>query len=231
VSKFTDLLGTLGSSFRIGLAGVRLKNLAGNLALRNSGDTADAALTASSVNVSGDAIVLNSDAAGTGTDYSATVQRNAAATAAITVMLPPSKGTDGQVLRQKAGTAAGVIELEFATAGTTSQCVTSDETDLAFGSASPVAMFTLPANAVVDRILCHVDTAFDGAAPSASIGVSGQTSKYMSATDMDLKTVGQYEVHPGLVASGSSEDLIITFNPDSSTAGAGRFEVFYAIPV
>ena len=40
--RFTDLAGTLGSFFRLRSTGVRLKNNGGNLAVRNSGDTADA---------------------------------------------------------------------------------------------------------------------------------------------------------------------------------------------
>ena len=48
--RLTDLAGTLGGFFRLGLSGVRLKNNAGNLAVRNSGDRvvpgADAEITA-----------------------------------------------------------------------------------------------------------------------------------------------------------------------------------------
>jgi len=55
-----------------------------------------------------------------------------------------------------------------------------------------------------------------------SIGVSGTASKYMATSDVDLKTVGTYQVHPGLVAQGA-EALIATLNPDTSAAGAARF--------
>jgi hypothetical protein len=230
MSLFSDLFGTLNSYFKIGLAGVRLKNSSGNLLVRNNGDSADAEITASKANISGDSIVVNSDAAGSGNDWLLTLQRNAAQTAALTVVTPPAKGTDGHVLRQKSGTAGGVLELELVAAGSTTQCDTVDTTSLAFGDSSPVAMFSMPADAVVDFVDLIVDTAFNGTAPTASIGVSGTTSKYMASTQNDLKTAGVYRVHPGLPANGSSESLIVTYAADSSSAGAARVLVHYSVP-
>lgn len=231
MAKFSDLLGTLGSYFKLGISGVRLKNSSGNLLVRNSGDSGDAEITASKLNVSGDDIVINSDAAGSSNDWTATLRRNAAQTAALAVVLPPAKGTDGHVLRQKSGTAGGVLELELVAAGSTEACETVDTTSLAHGSSSPVSMFTLPATAVVTKIQLIIDTAFNGT-PSASIGIAGTTSKYMASTQIDLTaTAGTiFEVHPGLAAAGSTEDLIITYSAGGASAGAARALVFYSIP-
>ena len=97
--RFTDLAGTLGGFFRLGLSGVRLKNNAGNLAVRNSGDTADAEITAAKANISGDGLQLNADAANTGADWPYTVQRPATGMAAAqSITLPANAGTAGQVL-------------------------------------------------------------------------------------------------------------------------------------
>ena len=63
------LLGTVSSSFKVGLSGVLLKNASGNLLVRNNADSADASVTASLVNVSGDSLVINSDAASSGADW------------------------------------------------------------------------------------------------------------------------------------------------------------------
>lgn len=225
-----NLFGTVNSYFKLGLSGVRLKNSGGNLLVRNTGDSADAEVTASKANISGDDLVLNSDAAGSGNDWAHTLRRNTSATAALVLVTPPAKGTDGHVLRQKAGTSSGVLELELAAAGTTDQCCTVDTTSLAFGSSSPVTMFTLPANAVVEKVQIVVDTAFDGTAPTVSIGVSGTTSKYMPATAVDLKTTGEYEYHPGLTADGGTNAIIATYSADSSSAGAARILVHYSVP-
>ena len=115
-------------------------------------------------------------------------------------------------------------------AGNTAVCEKVDTTTVAFGATSPVAAFTRPANSVVTMVEVDVDTAFDGTAPSLSVGIAGSTAKYMPATALDLKTADIFEYTPGLPAEAASEDIIITFNGDSSTQGSARVQVYYAIP-
>ena len=224
---FTDLLGTTRAYFKIGgTTGVRLKNNSGNLEVRNTGDSADAAVTASKVNVSGDVIDINSDAAGSGADWKYTVQRPASGmTAAVTLTLPPDDGTSGQVL-QTDGNGA----LTWVSAGSTGLALKMDTTSLAFGSSSPVSMMTTGAADIIDHIDVIIDTPFDGT-PSASVGISGTASKYMAATDLDLTaTAGTvFTVHPGIDAAGA-ESLIITYAAGGASAGAARFIVFYGTP-
>jgi hypothetical protein len=224
---FTDLLGTTRAYFKIGgTTGVRLKNNSGNLEVRNTGDSADAAVTASKVNVSGDVIDINSDAAGSGADWKYTVQRPASGmTAAVTLTLPPDDGTSGQVLQTDGN---GV--LTWVSAGATGLALKMDTTSLAFGSTSPVAMFTTGAADIIDHIDVIIDTAFNGT-PSASVGITGTTSKYMAATDLDLTAAAGtvFTVHPGLGAAGA-ESLIITYSAGGASAGAARFIVFYGTP-
>ena len=64
---WTNLVGTIFSSFRLGFTGVRIKDVSGVLQIRNSGDTADANLKAAAIQlVTGAAVdkVLTSDASG-----------------------------------------------------------------------------------------------------------------------------------------------------------------------
>lgn len=224
---FSDLFGTTKAFFKIGgTAGVRLKDSAGNLLVRNTGDTADSAVTASKINVSGDVVDINSDAAGTGADWKYTIQRPAAGMAASVVLtLPVDDGTAGQVLKTDG---AGV--LAWVAAGDTALADKLDTTSLAFGTASPAAMFSTGAADIVDYIDVVIDTAFDGT-PSASVGITGATSKYLSTTDIDLKAAAGtvFTVHPGLGAQGA-EALIITYSAGAATVGAARFLVHYASP-
>lgn len=224
---FSDLFGTTKAFFKIGgTTGVRLKNSAGDLLVRNTGDSADAAITASKVNVSGDVIDINSDAAGAVADWKYTIQRPAAGmTAAVTLTLPIDDGTAGQVLKTDG---AGV--LAWVSAGDTALADKLDTTSLAFGSVSPVAMFSTGAADIVDYIDVIIDTAFDGT-PTASVGITGATSKYLSTTDIDLKAAAGtvFTVHPGLAAQGA-EALIITYSAGAATVGAARFIVHYAAP-
>lgn len=224
---FSDLWGTTKAYFKIGgTTGVRLKNNAGDLLVRNTGDTADSAVTTSKVNISGDAIDINSDAAGSAADWKYTIQRPATGMAAAVVLtLPVDDGTAGQVLKTDG---AGV--LAWVSAGDTSFADKLDTTSLAFNTASPVTMFSTGAADIVDYIDVIIDTAFDGT-PTASVGISTATSKYLGTIDIDLKAAAGtvFRVHPGLAAQGA-EALIITYAAGAATVGAARFVVHYATP-
>jgi hypothetical protein len=229
-NKWIDAIGTTLSSYVIGLgtAGLRLKNVAGGLVARNKADTADMPITASLLNASGEAVRLNSDAAGTGSDRTYDIVRPTVQAANLSLLLP-DKGTDNFVLRQKAGTAAGVLELELAAPSATSYI--PDTTALVFGSTSPVTMFTLPANAQIIAIDATIDTAFNGT-PSASIGITGTLSKYLASNQIDLtESAGStFNVTPGVTPSGTAENLIITYSAGGATAGSARFLVTYTVP-
>lgn len=224
---FSDLLGTLRATFKIGgTSGVNLKNSSGNLLVRNAADSADAQLTASKVNVSGDALEINSDAAGAGADWKYTLQRPASGmAAAVTLTLPPDDGSPGQVLQTD-----GSGNLTFVSAGSTASSEKIDTTALAFGASSPVAMFSTGAGDIISMIEVIIDTPFNGT-PSLSVGITGTTSKYLSATDVDLTAAAGtvFRVHPGLDAAGV-EALIATYAAGGASAGAARINVHYATP-
>ena len=225
MSLFSDLKGTTLAYFKLGIAGVRLVDNAGNLKIRNTGDTVDAELTASKLNISGNSLVINSDAASTGADFKYTIKRPVAGMAAdIALVLPVNNGTPGQVFSTDGN---GV--LSWSSAASTSLCDKVVVTNLAFGATSPVAMFSTGVADVINKIEVIVDTAFNGTDPTLSIGVTSMTSKYLGSTDVDLKTTGIYEVHPGLVAGGI-EALIASYASASSTTGAARIQVYYASP-
>lgn len=223
---FFGLFGTLKSYFLIGIGGVRLKNSGGHLLVRNTGDSADAEATMSKLNVSGNVIDINSDALGSGADWKYTVQRPSSGMgAAVTLTLPIDDGTPNQVLQTDG---SGV--LSWASAASTSSSDKIDTTSLAFGTTSPLAMFSTGAGDVIDEVEVVIDTAFDGT-PSLSIGVSGTTSKYMASTEVDLTAAAgtSFHVHPGLAAQGA-EALIATYSAGGAAAGAARILVHYATP-
>lgn len=224
---FSDLFGTTKAFFKIGgTTGVRLKNSAGNLSVRNTGDTADSELTTAKLNNSGDALVINSDAAGAAADWKLTLQRPAAGmTADVILTLPIDDGTPGQVLSTDG---AGI--LSFVSAGSTAAADKLDTTALAFGTVSPITMFSTGAGDIVDHIEVNVDTAFNGT-PSLSVGIAGTTSKYVGTTDVDLTAAAttRFSVTPGLPAQGI-EALIATYVANGATAGAARILVHYATP-
>lgn len=225
--RFSDLKGIFGNTFRIGLAGLLVKVTGGAIRIRNAADSADAPLTASELRASGDTIQLNEDAAGSGADWKYNLKRPAVGQEAdLNFVFPPNHGTAAYALFTDGngntywGAAAAATNLEA-----------TDTTDLAFGDASPKAMFQLPANAVVKKVEVIVDVAFNGA-PQLTVGITGTPAKYMAATQNALTEVAGtvFEVVPGLEAAVAAEDLILTYTPGGATAGEARVLVSYVIP-
>lgn len=230
---FADLLGTLRTRFQLGLGGVNIKSEEGGdaLAVRNPADSAYAAIRAALVEVFGDDIVINAGATEAGDDWSLTIRRpSTGMTHNLQVVWPSADPSPGQALTV-ASLAGDVLTLQYSTvAGGTDKLVV-DTTTIAFGTGSPATMFTLPANAVVTKVQVIVDEEFDGT-PSGSIGISGQTSKYMGSTQMDLTAAAGtvFEVNPGLEAEAGTEALIFTYSAGGATEGSARALVYYVIP-
>jgi hypothetical protein len=224
--QFIDLIGTSNASIQVEKAGVKLKNSSGNLLVRNAADNADAELTTSKLNNSGNSIVLNSDAAESGADWKATINRAASGMSAnLNLTLPANQPSTGQVISYDSAGNGTFISLP-----SSASSLKLETTSLAFGSTSPVSMFSTGSTDVIDEVDVIIDTAFDGT-PSLSIGISGSTSKYMGATQVDLTAAGTttFKVCPGLTAQGV-EALIATYSAGGSTVGAARIIVKYATP-
>jgi len=224
-----DLAGTLLSRFKVGkgTAGLYWKVVSGGWFARNAADSADAPVTASRLSASGDSIDLNSDATEAGADWMLTLSRPPTGmTADLELKLPPEDGSPGDYL----GTDGAGNLAFYAIPGGATNILGIDETDIVHGDSSPVAMFTKPAGALIPLITVHVDTAFNGTNPTLSIGPSGTPSKYVGTTDVDLKTVGQYEINPGVPLDAGSEAILATYSSDGSSAGALRIITQYGVP-
>lgn len=236
MGRMSDLLGTLIDSFQIGKGGPRIKRNGNNIDLRNAADNAYidlivAALQAANINVTGNDITLNSDAAGSGADRTMTLSRPSTGMANnLTIVLPAGNPSPGQALTV-ASFAGNVVTLEYSTVAGGSDKAVWDTTPLAFGDTSPKAMFNLPANAVVLAVKVIIDTSFNGT-PTLSIGISGTTSKYMGTGHIDLTAAAGtvFEVDPALASVGSVEALIASYAAGGASAGAARILVGYVIP-
>lgn len=223
--RFLDLRGILGTILQLGKGGLQLKSTGGKIRARNAADSADAPLVGSSIEASGDSLTLNEDAAGAGADWKLTISRpGAGMTQDLTFTLPPNYGTAGFTLQTD-----GAGNLSWVSSAAAANLEATDTTDLAFDSIGTLAMFQLPANAVVRLVAVVVDEAFDGA-PSLSIGVTGELSRYLGSTQVDLGQVAVFEVDPALPAEATAQDLIATFAAGGATEGAARMLVSYVIP-
>lgn len=232
MAVWKNLRGTLGSLFGLGLTGPQLKDESGELAVRDAADADYEALRTLLVKVFGDDIELNAGAAGSGADRKMTIRRPSSGMANdITVVLPAGNPTPGQVLSvQSFG--SNIVVLEYTTvAGGPTNILGTDSTTLANGDTSPVAMFTKPANAIVAKVRVIPDTPFNGT-PQLSIGIAGQTSKYMASNQNDLTAAAGtvFEVDLGLPPTGGTEDLIATYSAGGASAGSARILVDYVVP-
>jgi hypothetical protein len=231
MSTFKNIAGIVGTLFKIGIGGPQLKNNSGVIEARNVGDTAYATIAALLFKTYGDDFELNSGATSTGASWKYTLRRpSTGMTHDLTVVYPNTDPAVGQALTV-ASFAANVITLTWTTVAAGNDKAVVDTTSIAFGTTSPLAMFNLPAAAVIRAVKVIIDTAFNGA-PTLSIGIAGTTSKYVSSTQVDLTQAAAtvFEIDPGLPSAGGIEALIATYAAGGATAGAGRIEVEYAIP-
>lgn len=207
----SDLVGTIQSTFRIGTA--RLKVVSSVLTARNAADDADYPIAANAVDhLASDGKKVRLEAVtGMGAD--------------LTLKLPVADGSTGQALVTNASG-----QLSFATIDSASNSMKEQEEVIAFGTSSPITVFTPPALARIGKIKVEVETAFNGTSPSLSVGVAGDTARYMGATDNDLKTTGIYELDAAYEEDASPEAVIITYSASSSSAGSARVTVQYANP-
>lgn len=229
--KFLNLLGTVFNRFQLGFNGVFIKSNGGTLESRDSSDAAYAAVAGLLFKTYGDDFELNSGATSTGGDWTYTLRRpSTGMTHDLTVVFPATDPAAGQALTV-ASFAANVITLQWTTVAAGTDKPVYDTTTINFGSASPVPMFNLPANAVYLSTLVVVDTSFDGT-PTLAVGLAGNTTKYLPATQINLAAAPgtMFDISSGLSAVGAIEALIATYAAGGATVGAARIISSYVIP-
>lgn len=213
MAVYMDIKGTTQTSFQIGKGKPRLASATGQISVLNPDNT-------SSIFQSSSHRFYN-DTAG----FYASLAGSASMAANVSWVLPSADGTSGQILSTD-----GSGNLVWATAsGAPSNMVLTDTTSFAFGTSSPIAMFTLPANAVVHRVEVIVDTAFDGT-PTLEVGISGNTTKYMASSMNDLAIADRWVSEPNNIPVGTTEAIIGTYSAGGATVGAGRIIVHYSNP-
>jgi hypothetical protein len=228
-----DLIGTSLGKLELGIGGPFVKNDSGTVASRNAADSAYAAMHAALFATFGNDFELNTGAAGSGADWKFTFRRpSSGMTGAVVLVMPPDVAPTPNQALTVASVSSGVITLQWSTVAAGTDKLVVDTTSLVFGSTSPVTMFTLPQNAIVEWVEVIVDTAFDGS-PSLSAGISGTTAKFMPSTALDLTAAAKtrFKYHPNEPAdSGGTEAIIATYSAGGASVGAARILVAYVIP-
>lgn len=205
---FSDLAGTLRTAFRIGVN--RLENVSGILTSRTNAGV-DAPIAASQAQIKGASFATTLAAATSGQ------------VANLTFRLPAADGATNQAL-----VTDGAGNTFFATVATGANTVKAEDQLVPFGSTSPVTVVALPAGATIMSVRVETETAFDGT-PSLSVGLTGNTAKYMAASDTDLAVLGTYEVAPMIEEAGAVSP-IVTYAAGGATVGSARVTVQWVIP-
>ena len=207
----SDLVGTFSTYFRIST--VRLKNNSNVLEIKNVADNAFYPGKMSSLHLPG--------------ATSGLITITAPAIAGTQVYeFPGDDGTTGQVL-----TSDGSGILTWTSVATGSTQVKSEVELISHGDASPTTIFTPPASAHIQKVIVDVETVWDGTTPSMSVGIAGTVSQYMTTAQIDLTTIGIYEVEPMFEEDGTPDAIIVTFVAGAGhTTGTARVTVEYANP-
>lgn len=100
---------------------------------------------------------------------------------------------------------------------------------LEFSSAASFTLFNTGLTDVLDKIYVIVNTAFNGDAPTLTIGIPGVIDKYLQSGHVDLKTPGTYRIHPRIIAQGQ-ETIKAYFTGDDSTEGSAIIQIYDVIP-
>ncbi len=90
--------------------------------------------------------------------------------------------------------------------------------DLTHASDATTLIGTLTAGDVSSRVVVWVEEAFDGSAPTLTVGDAADNDRLAGTTDLDLKTVGRYEI-PICYRFTAATAVNAYLTPDGSTAG------------
>ena len=204
----SDLAGTLRVAFRIGVN--KLENVSGILTSRTNAG-ADAPIAASQAQLKG------------ATFKTSLVAATSGQAGDLTFRFPAVDGATNQALVTDA---AG--NLSFATVASGTNSVKAEDQVIAFNQGATTNIVVLPAGATIISVNVEVETAFNGA-PSLSVGITGNLSKYLGSTDVDLATLGLYDVAPAVEEAGSVTP-IVTYAAGAATVGSARVTVCWALP-
>ena len=91
----------------------------------------------------------------------------------------------------------------------------------AFDTSSPLLLVAVEAGRYIEEVIVVVDTVFDGAAPTVSVGDSGDNSRLVSTVPVNLKALGATPVAVYFKYVGATTiNLYIT--PSTASQGEGH---------
>ena len=182
-NRWQDVIGTMRDYLRVGFAGPRLKNNAGVLEVRNAGDSADANMKASLIQLSGGSPgsgkILTSDASGNGTwqtNPAIAAAANAQSLAEQVVNQIYQFGFFGDEMHYSSGTPVRLVSSAFPYNWITST-TTIGATALAYFMGSP-GTWEIHILTVKNVAYAKVDATIDGTGVLAGYDLYSPTTDY-----------------------------------------------------
>ena len=84
--------------------------------------------------------------------------------------------------------------------------------------ATPALICSVPANTVISKVELSILSAFNGTAPTISVGMASGYNDLMATTDNNPGVLSNWSVEPG-VEYTSAEDIYVSVNAGSGSAG------------
>jgi len=92
----------------------------------------------------------------------------------------------------------------------------------AYGDASPLTIYTAPENQLIKQITLIVLTAFNGSAPTVSIGTTASPALLMATAENNLAVIGSFETSPNeTISAGTQIKVFITPGAGASAGQCG----------
>ena len=85
--------------------------------------------------------------------------------------------------------------------------------------ASPLLVCTVPINTVISKVELTILTAFNGTAPTISVGSNGSYNDLMATTDNNPMVLSNWSVEPGVEYVATSTPIKVSISAGSGSAG------------
>jgi hypothetical protein len=141
----------------------------------------------------------------------------------VTFTLPATDGSTGQFLKTDGATALG-----WASGDVYAEHV--NDTAFSEASGATLALFTPADNATITKVQVTVAVAAATGTPTLSVGIVGDVDRDMDELEVDLLTVGCYEVSPNTAVGGSAAAMIACVTPTAAETFSGVIRVWYVNP-
>lgn len=221
---FGDYKGTSQQSFQIQKGGVRVKNAAGVMQIRNASDTDFADMVAKILKASGNSLELNSQAAGAGADWKMSLARPATGMSGHVTYTLPAVPQNGKVLSTDAS--GNLVWVDQTSVSGQAGFVESEQLT------AEVSKILVPAGSAGQKILAHtivgrITQVFD-IDPLLTLGDETVADSIVAAAQFDLSQMAVGDVlHIPFGGKLTADDALVAAFGAAPATGKIQWSIVY----